>query len=176
MLNKVMLIGNVGDDPEVRYFDQTGGNPQGRKVARFSVATSERYRDANGNVQESTQWHTVVVWGAQADFVEKYVRKGSQLYVEGKLQNRSWTDQSGAKRYATEVNARTVQLLGRRDNAQASGQTNQQNQVPSTQNYGLQPPTAASIPPSAQASPAAQAVLPQGMMEASEPETDDLPF
>lgn len=122
-LNKVMLIGNVGKDPEVRYLEsnpaQQGPAP---KVASFPLATSERYKDRNGNLQENTEWHNVVVWRGLADTVEKFVKKGTQLYVEGKLKTRSWTDQSGAKRYTTEVVADVIQLLGKRsDNPAASG-------------------------------------------------------
>ena len=100
-LNKVMLIGNVGKDPEVRYLDGNSPAGQGRKVASFTLATSERYRDRSGEVRENTEWHNVVVWGQSADIVERYVKKGTQLYVEGRLRTRSWTDQSGAKRYTT---------------------------------------------------------------------------
>ena len=122
-LNKVMLIGNVGNDPEVRYLEsnpaQQGPAP---KVASFPLATSERYKDRNGNLQENTEWHNVVVWRGLADTVEKFVKKGTQLYVEGKLKTRSWTDQTGAKKYTTEVVADVIQLLGKRsDNPAASG-------------------------------------------------------
>ena len=108
-LNKVMLIGNVGKDPEVRYLDGNSPAGQGRKVASFTLATSERYRDRSGEVRENTEWHNVVVWGQSADIVERYVKKGTQLYVEGRLRTRSWTDQSGAKRYTTEINADSLQ-------------------------------------------------------------------
>ncbi len=116
-LNKVMLIGNVGRDPEVRYIDAQSG--QGRKVAQFTLATTERYRDRSGVMQENTEWHNIVVWGPQADVVEKYVKKGTQLYIEGRIRTRSWTDQSGNKRYTTEINADNIQLLGRRDESVA---------------------------------------------------------
>ena len=107
-LNKVMLIGNIGKDPEVRV------NPNGgRKSVSFSLATSRRYRDANGEQKEDTQWHNVVGWGKVAEVFEQLgVRKGTSLYVEGRLTNRSWTDQSsGQKRYVTEVALDTFQLL-----------------------------------------------------------------
>ena len=120
MINKVILVGNVGQDPEVRY---TGDASNGAKVATIRLATSERYRDRNGNLQEHTEWHSVVVWRNTADVVEKYVRKGSQLYIEGKLRTRSWEDQTGNKRYVTEIMADTLQLLGRKqDNQQGYGQ------------------------------------------------------
>ena len=106
-LNKVMLMGNVGKDPEVRY-SQAGG----RKNVSFSLATSKRYRDANGEQKEITTWHNIVGWGKIADIVEQLgIRKGMSLYVEGSLNNRSWNDQNGQKRYVTEVLMDTFQLL-----------------------------------------------------------------
>ena len=107
-LNKVMLIGNIGKDPEVRV------NPNGgRKRVSFSLATSRRYRDNNGEQKEQTDWHNIIGWGKIADIVEQLgIRKGMSLYVEGSLTNRSWTDQtSGQKRYTTEINMDTFQLL-----------------------------------------------------------------
>ena len=105
MINKVILVGNVGQDPEVRY---TGDASNGAKVATLRLATTERYRDRNGNLQEHTEWHSVVVWRNTADVVEKYVRKGSQLYIEGKLRTRSWDDQNGQKHYATDIIAEEI--------------------------------------------------------------------
>ena len=113
-LNKVMLIGNVGKEPEVRYLDGGAQGAQGRKVATFTLATTERYRDRSGEMRENTEWHNIVAWGQPADVVERFVHRGTQLYIEGKLRTRSWTDQSGAKRYTTEINADSLQLLGRR--------------------------------------------------------------
>ena len=116
-LNKVMLIGNLGKDPEIRVNQQTG-----RKVVSFSLATSRRYRDNNGEQKEDTQWHNIVGWGKIADIVEQLgIRKGMSLYVEGRLTNRSWTDQNGQKRYTTEVNMDTFQLLTQRGNGQENG-------------------------------------------------------
>ena len=121
-LNKVMLIGNVGQDPEVRYLESNPQNPgNNAKVASFRLATTERFRDRNGEPRENTEWHNIVVWRSQADVVEKFVRKGSQIYVEGKLRTRSWTDQTGAKRYTTEVVADNIQLLGRPGRRPAAG-------------------------------------------------------
>ena len=119
MINKVILIGNVGQDPEVRY---TGDANNGAKVATIRLATTERYRDRSGNLQEHTEWHSVVVWRNQADVVEKYVKKGTQLYIEGRLRTRSWDDQNGNKRYTTEVMADTLQLLGRKPEGQSGNQ------------------------------------------------------
>lgn len=114
-----MLIGNVGNDPEVRYLESNPQNPNANvKVASFRLATSERYRDRNGEQRENTEWHNIVVWRGNADVVEKFVHKGTQLYIEGKLRTRQWTDQTGNKRYTTEVVADTLQLLGRRPDGQ----------------------------------------------------------
>ena len=116
-LNKVMLIGNLGKDPEIRV-SQIGG----RKSVSFSLATSRRYRDNNGEQKEDTQWHNIVGWGKIADIVEQLgVSKGTTLYVEGRLSNRSWTDQNGQKRYTTEVALDTFQLLTQRGNGQENG-------------------------------------------------------
>ena len=113
-LNKVMLIGNIGKDPEIRV-----NQISGKKVVKFSLATSKRYRDNNGEQKEQTEWHTIVGFGKLADIFEQLgIRKGTSLYVEGELTNRSWTDQaSGQKRYATEINMATFQLLTPRNNA-----------------------------------------------------------
>ena len=115
-LNKVMLIGNAGRDPEVRSLE--GG--QNRKVANFTLATSERYKGRDGQVQENTEWHNIVVWGQAADIVERFVRKGTQLYVEGKLKTRKYTDRNGVEKYTTEVEAQTIQLLSKRDQSDDS--------------------------------------------------------
>lgn len=141
MINKVILIGNVGQDPEVRY---TGDAANGAKVATVRLATTERYRDRNGNLQEHTEWHSVVAWRNTADVVEKYVRKGTQLYIEGRLRTRSWDDQNGNKRYTTEILADTLQLLGRKSDNPASqgGYSGGQQggyQQQGGQQYGQQP-------------------------------------
>ena len=114
-LNKVMLIGNVGKDPEPRHL----GN--GTMVVSITVATSERIKDRNGEVREQTEWHNVVCWSNLAEIVEKYVRKGTQVYVEGKLRSRSWEDQNGQKRYVTEIVADNLRLLGRRTEQPTNG-------------------------------------------------------
>ena len=114
-----MLIGNVGNDPEVRYLENnpqsSGPNP---KVATFRIATTERYTDRSGNRQENTEWHNIVAWRNSADFSEKFIRKGSQVFVEGRLRTRQWTDQTGANRYTTEVVVDNIQLLGKRPDGQ----------------------------------------------------------
>src|SRR4051812_45370572 len=107
MVNKVILIGNLGRDPEVR------STPSGQPVANFTLATSRRWRDKNGQKQEQTEWHTVVCWGRQAEVAGQYLTKGKQIYVEGRLQTRSWDDrQSGEKRYRTEIICENFQMLG----------------------------------------------------------------
>ena len=113
-LNKAMLIGNVGQDPTVRYLEGNSQNGANAKVATFTLATTERYRDRSGNLQENTEWHNIVAWRGLADTVERFVKKGSQVYVEGHLRSRSWTDQANQKRYITEIVADSLQLLGRR--------------------------------------------------------------
>ena len=117
-VNKVILIGNLGRDPEVRY--TTSGTP----VANFTMATTERWSDASsGERKEKTEWHRVVVWAKQAEIVGEYLRKGRQVYIEGSLQTREWTDRDGNKRYTTEVRAQRVQMLGRRSDAEDAGQS-----------------------------------------------------
>ena len=112
-INKVILIGNVGRDPEVRT------TPSGQQVAKFSLATSENFTSRAGEKQERTEWHNIVVWGKLADLCKQYVSKGRQIYVEGRLQTSSWNDQQGNKKYRTEVVAQTVQFLGRPGDRQA---------------------------------------------------------
>ena len=136
-LNKVMLIGNVGRDPEIRYLE---GNNQGggTKVATFTLATTERYRDRNGELRENTEWHNIVAWRQTADVVERFVKKGTQLYIEGRLRTRSYTDQQGIKKYTTEINADNLQLLGRRQDDQGQGGGYQQNGYQQPQGGGYQ--------------------------------------
>lgn len=106
MVNKVILVGNLGKDP------QTRSTPNGQEVATLTVATSEKFKGKDGDLQERTEWHTVVVWGRQAESCGKYLTKGRQVYVEGRLATRKWTDKEGAERYSTEVVAETVKFLG----------------------------------------------------------------
>lgn len=97
-INKVVLVGNVGKDPEIRHTNT------GKKIANFSLATSDSWKDASGQKQEKTEWHRIVVFNPNlSDFVEKYIHKGSKLYIEGSLQTRKWTDNSGSEKYVTEV-------------------------------------------------------------------------
>ena len=109
-VNKVIILGNLGNDPEVRYM------PNGEPVANISIATSETWNDKNtGEKRERTEWHRVVAYRKTAEIIGQYTRKGSKLYVEGKLQTRKWTDNNGVDRYTTEIIADSVQLLDSRD-------------------------------------------------------------
>ena len=110
-INKVILIGNVGKDPEVKY------TPSGTPLAKFSMATNERFKDRNDEWQERVEWHNIIAWQGLAEVVGEHVTKGSKVYVEGKLQTSSWEDkQSGEKKYRTEIVARELVLLGPRQN------------------------------------------------------------
>lgn len=141
-LNKVMLIGNVGRDPDVRYLDGAGTSA-GTKVATFSLATTERYRDRSGELRENTEWHNIVAWRQAADIVEKFVRKGTQLYIEGRIRTRSYVGQDGVKKYTTEITVDSLQMLGRRSDSeeQYTAQDEQQGdyQRPRTQQGGSRP-------------------------------------
>ncbi len=105
-VNKVILVGNLGKDPDVRTIES------GRKVANFPIATTEVYRDKNGERVENTEWHNIVLWGNQAEVAEKYLQKGNQVYVEGKLRTRSYEDKEGVKKYITEVVGQVMTMLG----------------------------------------------------------------
>lgn len=107
-LNKAMIIGRLGQDPEVRY---TQSNTA---VATLSVATTERYKDRNGELQENTEWHRVVAWGRLAEICQEYLKKGSLAYFEGPIQTREWEDKDGQKRYTTEIKALSMQMLDSR--------------------------------------------------------------
>jgi single-strand DNA-binding protein len=107
-VNKVILIGNLGKDPELRNFE--GGNV----VANFSLATTEVFRDRNGNKVEQTEWHNIAMWGKLAEIAGKILRKGAKVYIEGRIKNRSWEDKEGHKKYITEIVADNFTLLGPR--------------------------------------------------------------
>lgn len=132
-LNKVMLIGRLGADPELKY------SQSGTPVARLRLATSETYTDREGNRQEATEWHTVVVFQRQAENCANYLSKGSMIYVEGSLQTRQWQDQQGQNRYTTEIKGQRVQFLDRRGEgagAPAQGGERRSFQQPSQQQRG----------------------------------------
>jgi single-strand DNA-binding protein len=120
-LNRVTLLGNVGKDPEVKY------TPQGTPVAKFSLATNERFKDKSGEWQDRTEWHNVVLWQRLAEIAGEYVKKGNQVYIEGRLQTRSWDDKSsGQKKYMTEIVANELILIGGRGVPDSEGPTDPQ--------------------------------------------------
>ncbi len=115
-VNKVILVGRLGRDPETRY---TGG---GQAVANFSVATDESYKDKNGERQKRTEWHKIVVWGKQAEIAQQYLKKGSLIFIEGRIQSREWQDKEGQKRTSFEIVANNFRMLGgRAEGAAAAG-------------------------------------------------------
>lgn len=157
-LNKVLLIGNVGKDPEVRHLES------GAVTASFTVATTERFKDRNGEMKEQTEWHNIVCWRTFAEVAEKYVRKGSQLYIEGKIRSRSYTDRDGNTKYITEIVADNFQMLGRKGDNQV------QPLAPTPpQSHNFQ----ASAPSNA---PVSQPAVSPSDLAADSEEGDDLPF
>lgn len=152
MVNKVILVGNVGLDPEVRTTES------GVKVARVRLATTERIYDRQTNEsKELTEWHTITLWRGLADVVDRYVKKGSQLYIEGRLRTREWTDKDNIKRYTTEILADEMKLLGRKSDGQQGG-------VPASSGYSA---------PVQQ--PVQQAAQPASIPQVND-DPDDLPF
>jgi single-strand DNA-binding protein len=119
-VNKVILVGNLGKDPELRQ------TQSGTAVVSFSLATAERYKDRDGNKQETVTWHNIVAWRELAEICGKFLVKGKQIYVEGKIQNRSYDDRDGNKKYISEVVINNMQMLGSRDDPQQNNQTQQQ--------------------------------------------------
>jgi single-strand DNA-binding protein len=113
-VNKVILVGRLGRDPETRY---TGG---GQAVANFSVATDETYKDRNGERQKRTEWHKIVVWGKQAEIAQQYLKKGSLIFIEGRIQSREWQDKEGQKRTSFEIVANNFRMLGGRPEGAAA--------------------------------------------------------
>lgn len=126
-LNKVLLIGHLGRDPEVRYL------PSGDPVANFSVATSEQWKDKSGNKQERTEWHNIAVFGKLADIAKQILHKGSAVYVEGRIQTREWEAQDGSKRKSTEIHAHNFQALGGKP--QGEGRPQQESKPNTVNNY-----------------------------------------
>ena len=121
-INKVVLVGHMGGDPETRF------TPSGAAVANFNIATNESWRDANGDIQDKTEWHRCVMFGKSAELAGELLKKGQLLYTEGKLQTRNWEDKDGIKRYTTEVVCEMFPMLGRKmdtDNNQSAGSYNE---------------------------------------------------
>ncbi len=180
MVNKVILVGNVGIDPEVRTLES------GTKVARVRLATTERMFDRQTNeTKEHTEWHTITLWRGLADVVDRYVRKGTQLYIEGRLRTREWMDKDNNKRYTTEIMADTMNLLGRRsDNPAATSEGSASSYGAPQQPYGGSQQSAPAYgqqggyqqggyqQPAQRPAPAPQPAAPA--MPADDP--DDLPF
>ncbi len=161
MINKVIILGNVGADPEIRTLET------GVKVARLRLATTERiFNRQTQETKEHTEWHSVVLWRGLADVADKYVRKGSQLYIEGSIRSNEWTDKEGGKRYGIEIVANDMKLLGRRDGSSGSGYGGGSGS--SAPSYSAPAPAAAPAP----ARPAAAPV--PDPIPADDP--DDLPF
>ncbi|MDA3879604.1 MAG: single-stranded DNA-binding protein [Prolixibacteraceae bacterium] len=119
-INKVILVGNVGKDPEVRYLDN------GVAVANFPLATSETYTAKSGEKVTNTEWHNIVAWRGLAEVAEKYIKKGKQLYIEGKIKTRSYEDKEGVKKYMTEIYADSMQMLGRKEDDDNNSSNNYQ--------------------------------------------------
>lgn len=176
-VNKVILVGNLGQDPEVRYM------PNGGAVANLTLATSETWRDkADGEMREHTEWHRVVVFGKLAEIVSEYLRKGAQVYIEGQLRTRKWTDQSGQDKYTTEVvvgQNGTMQMLGRRDSQpqqggqQFSGQPQPQTPPPAAKGEGK---AAKGAGKAAKGKNAAAPQQPPAQPEPAYDFDDDIPF
>ena len=135
-VNKVILLGNVGKDPEIR------STPGGTMVANFTLATSDRQKDAQGNWQDRTEWHNLVAFTRTAEIVRDYVKKGTKLYIEGKIQTRSWDDkESGAKRYRTEIIVNDLSLLSGRDEGSSGGYSRASSSASSSSGYDQRPAT-----------------------------------
>lgn len=140
-VNKVILVGHAGRDAEVRYIDN------GAAVASFTMATSETYTSKTGEKVTTTEWHNITVWRGLAEFAGKYIKKGQQLYVEGRIRTRSYDDKEGIKRYVTEILADTINLLGRKEQSDSNGTGNgsaqnqyQQPTAASTETFAAQEP------------------------------------
>lgn len=135
-VNKAILIGNLGKDPEVRYLES------GIPVANFSIATTESYKDKSGNRVDQTEWHNIVLWRGLAEVAEKYLKKGMQIYVEGKIKTRSWDDKEGVKRYTTEIVGDNMTILTRK------GESGGNNEASSQQSQNTGNPAAVNAPDS----------------------------
>lgn len=115
-VNKVILLGNLGKDPEVHHLES------GAVTAKFSLATSETYKNKSGEKVTATEWHNIVLWRGLAEVAEKYLKKGSQIYIEGRIRSRSWDDKDGVKRYITEIEGTVLKMLGKKDSSQSDSE------------------------------------------------------
>ena len=128
-LNKVILIGNLGADPEIREM------PDGTKMAKFSIATTEKYKNKQGELISNTDWHNIVLWRRSAEVAEQYLKKGDSVLIEGKIKNRSWEDENGIKKYATDIQGDSMTMLGsRRDDSPSQMGYTPPNNTSTTQN------------------------------------------
>ncbi len=157
-VNKVILVGNLGRDPEVRYM------PNGEAVCNFSIATTDTWKDKNGQRQERTEWHNIVMYRKLAEIAGEYLKKGRPVYVEGRLQTRKWQTKEGQDRYTTEIIADQMQMLGGRDGGSSNASYDDMNQDHDT-----------GVPPARQSAPAAQAAKPAAASSFDEFD-DDIPF
>lgn len=132
-VNRVMILGRLGQDPELKY------TPSGTAVCNFSLATSENWTDRNGQKQERTEWHRIVVWGKLGELCNQYLGKGRQAFVEGRLQTRSWEDKNGQKRYTTEINATNIQFIGGMSEGRTMNQERREEQAPMDQGMNQTP-------------------------------------
>ena len=176
-VNKVILVGNLGRDPELRY------TATGTAVVNFTLATSESYKDRDGNRQSKTEWHNIVAWRNLAEICGKYLHKGKQVYIEGKLQTRKWQDRDGNDRYTTEIVADQMQMLGRAGDDgggyQQGGGNYDYAPTPGGNNYqqgGGQPTAAAQQPPAQQPATAAPPVQSTPVNDPPFNPDDDIPF
>ena len=163
-VNKVILVGNLGRDPDIRYL------PSGDAVANFSIATTDKWKDkTSGEMKEATEWHRIAMFGRSAEVAGEYLKKGSQVYIEGKLQTRKWTDKEGQERFTTEVRADTMQMLGSR---QGMGGANMDD------DHGAAAPAASARTParSTTASGAASAPAAKKPSSGFDDMDDDIPF
>ncbi|CAG0982350.1 Single-stranded DNA-binding protein [Methylophilaceae bacterium] len=161
-VNKVILVGNLGRDPEVRYM------PNGEAVCNFSIATTDNWKDKNGQKQERTEWHNIVMYRKLAEIAGEYLKKGRPVYVEGRLQTRKWQTKEGQDRYTTEIIADQMQMLGGRDSGGSNASYDDMNQDQDRDQGAA---------PARQSAPAAQAAKPAAAGGSSFDEfDDDIPF
>lgn len=164
-VNKVILVGNLGRDPEVRYM------PNGEAVCNFSIATTDNWKDKNGQKQERTEWHNIVMYRKLAEIAGEYLKKGRPVYVEGRLQTRKWQTKEGQDRYTTEIIADQMQMLGGRDSGGSNASYDDMNQDQDSSQSGA--PARQSAPSSA---PAVQAAKPAAGGSSFDEFDDDIPF
>ena len=164
-VNKVILVGNLGRDPEVRYM------PNGEAVCNFSIATTDNWKDKNGQKQERTEWHNIVMYRKLAEIAGEYLKKGRPVYVEGRLQTRKWQTKEGQDRYTTEIIADQMQMLGGRDSGGSNASYDDMNQDQDSGQSGA--PARQSAPSSA---PASQAAKPAAGGSSFDEFDDDIPF